>query len=181
MIDRFQLKALKRKVSLQALMSANGLKTVRQGTAYKAFCAAHEEETPSISLFEKKGIPAYYCCVCGKSGDAVTFLQDQKKLSVSEAILELQRFIGEVPAPDPHPPSALSTLSSSVQHFHDRARSPRRRGAESQGQHCRAVPPARPRAQAVRQELALPMPFPCRRYPVAQPQSGNRGMELLWL
>src|ERR1017187_5907687 len=100
-LDRYQLNALKAKVSLQALMASNGVKTLRQGSVYKALCPFHEEQTPSVSLSVKKGIPLYHCFGCGKSGDALTFLQEFKQLSFPEAVLELQRFLGGEPPPGP--------------------------------------------------------------------------------
>lgn len=52
--------------------------------SYKGLCPFHDENTPSFSVSESKGI--YKCFGCGEGGDAVKFIMQQEGLDFIETI-----------------------------------------------------------------------------------------------
>ncbi len=93
--DRHELDDLKARVDLVALFQAFGVEVRKQGRGYKALCAFHAEETPSLSIDPKKGL--YKCFGCDKAGDHLSFLQEHARLSFAEAVTELRRHAGTQP------------------------------------------------------------------------------------
>jgi DNA primase len=59
----------------------------KNGANYKACCPFHAENTPSFVVSPTKNM--YKCFGCGVSGDAVTFIQEHKKLSFNESVEEV--------------------------------------------------------------------------------------------
>ena len=59
----------------------------RAGSNYKGCCPFHKEKTPSFVVSEKKQI--FTCFGCGKSGDAIKFIQLYYNLSFPEAVRRL--------------------------------------------------------------------------------------------
>ncbi len=59
----------------------------KKGKNHMGLCPFHDEKTPSFSVNREKGV--YYCFGCHASGNALTFVKDQKKLSTREAIRHL--------------------------------------------------------------------------------------------
>jgi DNA primase len=79
-------------------MGENGVKIFRRDSVYQVacpFCPEQQALTMSINILKRPS--RYHCHVCGRAGDVLSFLRDYKKLSLAEAVLELQRFIGEAP------------------------------------------------------------------------------------
>lgn len=62
------------------------VKLKKQGANYVGLCPFHDEKTPSFTVSPAKQI--YKCFGCGKSGDAIQFLVDQKH-TFNEAIEKL--------------------------------------------------------------------------------------------
>ena len=59
----------------------------RSGRSFMARCPLHGERTPSLSISPEKGV--YYCFGCGRSGDAITFLQEIDSLDFAGAVESL--------------------------------------------------------------------------------------------
>ena len=60
---------------------------VKRGRNYVGLCPFHNEKTPSFSVNPDGHY--FKCFGCGKSGDAITFLQEYEGLDFNEAIKEL--------------------------------------------------------------------------------------------
>jgi len=54
------------------------------GKNHMGLCPFHDEKKPSFSVSEEKQI--YKCFGCGKSGRAVTFVMEHKRLNFPDAI-----------------------------------------------------------------------------------------------
>ena len=52
----------------------------RSGANYKGLCPFHEDRNPSMMVSEQKQI--FKCFVCGKGGNAFTFVQEYEKISL---------------------------------------------------------------------------------------------------
>lgn len=55
----------------------------RGGREMVGLCPFHKERTPSFEVNDDKGL--YHCHGCGKSGDALTFLQDAERMTFRQA------------------------------------------------------------------------------------------------
>jgi DNA primase len=64
----------------------------RKGQNYWACCPFHNEKSPSFAVNPAKGI--FKCFGCGKSGDAITFVQELEGLSFVEAMKYFARKYG---------------------------------------------------------------------------------------
>ena len=60
---------------------------IKRGRNYVGLCPFHNEKTPSFSVNPDGHY--FKCFGCGKSGDAITFLQEYEGLDFNEAIKEL--------------------------------------------------------------------------------------------
>lgn len=63
----------------------------RVGANYMGCCPFHNENTPSFSVNENK--KTYLCFACHKSGNVITFLQEELGITFSEAVRELAKRI----------------------------------------------------------------------------------------
>ncbi|MFT5201020.1 MAG: DNA primase [Candidatus Aldehydirespiratoraceae bacterium] len=59
----------------------------RSGRQWMARCPMHGERTPSLSVSPEKGV--YYCFGCGRSGDAISFVQEMDSLDFAGAVESL--------------------------------------------------------------------------------------------
>jgi len=66
---------------------------VRKGRSFSAICPFHDDHDPSLSISEEKRI--YKCFVCGNGGNAITFVENFKKISFPEAVVEVSKIIGK--------------------------------------------------------------------------------------
>ena len=64
----------------------------RSGRSFMARCPLHGERTPSLSVSPEKGV--YYCFGCGRSGDAITFVQEIDNLDFVGAVESLASRFG---------------------------------------------------------------------------------------
>lgn len=64
----------------------------RGGRSLMVKCPFHTDKTPSMSVSDEKGV--YHCFSCGRSGNAVGFLMEYKKLGFVDAMTELGREVG---------------------------------------------------------------------------------------
>ncbi len=72
----------------------------RKGLNYWACCPFHNEKSPSFAVNPAKGI--FKCFGCGKSGDAITFVQELEGLSYPEAMKYFAKKYGiEIPEEAP--------------------------------------------------------------------------------
>lgn len=65
----------------------------KKGKSYVAVCPFHDDHDPSLSISEDKQI--YKCFVCGNGGNCFTFVQNYKKVSFIEAVIEVAKIIGK--------------------------------------------------------------------------------------
>ena len=66
---------------------------IKKGKGYAAICPFHDDHDPSLSISEDKQI--YKCFVCGNGGNCFTFVQNYKKISFPEAVIEVAKIIGK--------------------------------------------------------------------------------------
>ena len=66
---------------------------IKKGKGYTAVCPFHDDHDPSLSISEDKQI--YKCFVCGNGGNCFTFVQNFKKCSFVEAVIEVANIIGK--------------------------------------------------------------------------------------
>lgn len=71
---------------LVALISQH-LALKRVGSSWMGLCPFHGEKSPSFSVSPEKGF--FHCFGCGKSGDAITFLQEHDHLDFVAAVEQL--------------------------------------------------------------------------------------------
>src|SRR3954468_12694076 len=63
----------------------------KAGARFRGLCPFHNEKSPSFHVDADKGY--FKCFGCGKSGDAISFVQETEQLSFVEAVETLgQRF-----------------------------------------------------------------------------------------
>ena len=86
------IEEIKARTDLADLISSYGVELKRNGSSYKACCPFHHEKTPSFNVQPDKGF--YHCFGCGKSGDAIKFVQEQEGLTFIEAVKKLAQRAG---------------------------------------------------------------------------------------
>jgi DNA primase len=64
----------------------------KKGTKFWACCPFHNENTPSFTVNQENKY--YHCFGCGKTGDAIKFLQEYQKMSFNEAVEWIAKKIG---------------------------------------------------------------------------------------
>ena len=118
------IEEIKARVDLADLISSYGVDLKRSGSSYMACCPFHHEKTPSFSIQPDKGF--YHCFGCGKSGDAIKFVQEQEGLTFIEAVKKLAQRAG-VEIEEREDPNAglrkrLYTLHAELAAFYRRCR-----------------------------------------------------------
>ena len=66
---------------------------IKKGRSYVAVCPFHDDHDPSLSISEDKQI--YKCFVCGNGGNCYTFVQNFKKCTFPESVIEVADIIGK--------------------------------------------------------------------------------------
>lgn len=66
---------------------------VKKGKGYSALCPFHDDHDPSLSISEDKQI--YKCFVCGNGGNCFSFVQNFKKITFPESVVEVSKIIGK--------------------------------------------------------------------------------------
>lgn len=94
MTDSQDLENLKRSPSALRVYFSRA-KFTRAGKEYKARCCFHTEDTPSLTLFQAKGIWLYKCHGCQVSGNCIQFVQKMDGISFSEAVKKVREVLGE--------------------------------------------------------------------------------------
>lgn len=85
MITQESILAIKQRLNIiDVIHELHPLKRVGHSAEYEAKCPFHDEKTASFKVSKDKGI--YKCFGCGKSGDAIAFVMEYRKLTYIEAI-----------------------------------------------------------------------------------------------
>ena len=66
---------------------------IKKGKGFTALCPFHDDHDPSLSISEDKQI--YKCFVCGNGGNVFSFVQNYKKISFPESVVEVSKIIGK--------------------------------------------------------------------------------------
>lgn len=65
----------------------------KKGKSFTALCPFHDDHDPSLSISQDKQI--YKCFVCGNGGNVFSFVQNYKKISFPESVVEVSKIIGK--------------------------------------------------------------------------------------
>lgn len=91
MLNKDEIAELKASVNIVDVISQYVALT-KAGKSYLGLCPFHGEKTPSFNVNAEKGF--FHCFGCGKSGDAIGFLQEYKQVRFVDAVKELADFAG---------------------------------------------------------------------------------------
>lgn len=91
-ITEATVEEIKSRIDIVDLISSYGIQVRTAGSSKKACCPFHNEKTPSFNINETKGF--YHCFGCGKSGDAIKFVQEMDGLTFVEAVKKLAEQCG---------------------------------------------------------------------------------------
>lgn len=90
--------ALKRRVSLAAVIRSYGVELKKQGSKLFAHCPFHDDSKPSFSLYDHHGTERAGCKGCDWDGDAIQFVQAMEACDFATAAARLEEFAdGVVP------------------------------------------------------------------------------------
>lgn len=95
-----------------------GIKDVHNGH-FNALCCFHTDKEASLSINEANG--TYKCFACGETGNALEFLQKQRRLSKEDAVAMLKREAG---IQDEDKPAAKKTAKLTVAEYAQQKRLP---------------------------------------------------------
>lgn len=83
MITQESIQELKNRVEIVSVVG-DMISLKKNGKSYESKCPFHDEKTASFKV--DKGKQIYKCFGCGKSGDAISFVMDYRKITYIEAI-----------------------------------------------------------------------------------------------
>lgn len=83
MISQDTIEEVKQKMNVVDVVSAF-IKLKKEGQDYVTCCPFHNEKSPSFKVSPQRGM--YKCFGCGKSGDAIAFVQEYEQVGYPEAI-----------------------------------------------------------------------------------------------
>ncbi|WCA22455.1 DNA primase [Candidatus Phytoplasma oryzae] len=83
------VREINQKISILELVVKCGINLKKTGKNFMALCPFHNEKTPSFSVSPEKNIAL--CMSCLKGGNPLKFYQEFKKISISDAIVELSQ------------------------------------------------------------------------------------------
>jgi len=86
MISEYTINEVKERAKVSEVV-ADYIQLKKIGGSYTCSCPYHEDKTPSFSIKENENF--YKCFSCGKTGDAIQFLIEYKKLTYQEAVQHL--------------------------------------------------------------------------------------------
>lgn len=86
MISDYTINEVKERAKVSEVV-ADFIPLKKIGGNYTCSCPYHEDKTPSFSIKETENF--YKCFSCGKTGDAIQFLIEYKKLTYQEAVQHL--------------------------------------------------------------------------------------------
>lgn len=106
---KVDLKALKARADIVAVMRACGVPLEPKGANFVALCPFHREKTPSFTVDPKKRI--FKCFGCSVSGDVFKFVKLKLSLSLADAIRHVHTLTdGPTPTPPTPPVTTLKGL-----------------------------------------------------------------------
>lgn len=88
MADRWDADAINHSVDLVGLVNRY-VPLTKNGREWKACCIFHDEQTPSLTVYEKGGEWQVHCFGCGAHYNAITFLRAVENLSFNDACEKL--------------------------------------------------------------------------------------------
>jgi len=96
-----QIEDIKNRLPLLTVLAHYNLKPDRH---HQILCPFHEDDKPSCKIYPATN--TYHCFACGKTGDAIQFIQDKEGITKHEAILKAESFINpeQIPTPKPEKP-----------------------------------------------------------------------------
>lgn len=99
--DKDRLKA----ISITEVARRLGDNLRRAGTLWKTCCPWHDDEHPSLTIYERTGENHCHCFSCGQGGDVIAYVMQHENWSFQEACqwLSNEFGIGTVPAGTPVP------------------------------------------------------------------------------
>jgi DNA primase catalytic core len=126
-LEEFEKDDIKKNIDIVELFASFNVKLGRKGKSFMGLCPWHNEQTPSLSVDQEKGL--YNCFGCGEAGDAFDLVEKMKGYDFKEALVYLKNFKGGVPqgygvktaAPIPVPPASGVEKKSSTEPVERRA------------------------------------------------------------
>lgn len=86
------IREIRERADIVETISSCGIEMRRAGSDFVALCPFHNEKTPSFHIHPTTGY--YKCFGCGKSGDAIAFLQEYQGMTFVDAITNLANRYG---------------------------------------------------------------------------------------
>lgn len=86
------VKEIRERTDIVDTISACGIELKRAGSDFVSLCPFHREKTPSFHVHPNTGY--YKCFGCGKSGDAIDFLQQHQGMTFIDAVTTLAQRCG---------------------------------------------------------------------------------------
>lgn len=86
------IREIRERTDLAEVIASCGIEMKRAGADFVALCPFHHEKTPSFHIHPNTGY--YKCFGCGKSGDAIKFLQEYQGMSFVDAVTALAERCG---------------------------------------------------------------------------------------
>ena len=90
-VSKEEIAEIKSKVNIVDLIGRY-MQLSKQGRNYIGLCPFHGEKTPSFSVNAEKGF--YHCFGCGRSGDAIRFIEEYKNVDFQSALTEVADIAG---------------------------------------------------------------------------------------
>ncbi|MBB6480887.1 CHC2 zinc finger domain-containing protein [Spirochaeta isovalerica] len=93
-LDEFEKDEIKKRVDILSLFSSFGVSYEKKGRSHMAKCPWHDDDTPSLSIDQGKGL--YNCFGCGESGDIFDLVQKMEGIDFKESLKYLKEFDGSI-------------------------------------------------------------------------------------
>ena len=89
-LDEFEKDEVKKRVDILSLFSSFGVSYEKKGRSHMAKCPWHDDDTPSLSIDQGKGL--YNCFGCGESGDIFDLVQKMEGIDFKESLKYLKEY-----------------------------------------------------------------------------------------
>jgi len=93
-LDEFEKDEIRKRVDILSLFSSFGVSYEKKGRSHMAKCPWHDDDTPSLSIDQGKGL--YNCFGCGESGDIFDLVQKMEGIDFKESLKYLKVFDGSI-------------------------------------------------------------------------------------
>jgi DNA primase/energy-coupling factor transporter ATP-binding protein EcfA2 len=91
-----EIQDIKQRLSILQVLACYNIQPDRH---HQILCPFHPDDKPSCKIYPKTN--TYHCFGCGKTGDAIQFIQDKEGITKHEAILKAGSFINPPSTPTP--------------------------------------------------------------------------------